>query len=506
MNRASLSLGLCLVAALSPAAELDPWFGDGMVLQRDRPIRVRGTAQPNSRITLRLGDQSAQVEADAAGRWQQTFAARAADPKPTTLTAQEAGQPDAVIRDILIGDVWLCAGQSNMEFPLSRDAEAKQELPQAILPLVRIRNHSFAGQYRSGAPLDAATVARMTTRGFYAGRWEPCTPKTAAPTTAVGYYFAKRLSAETGLPVGLVNYAVGGAPIEAFISREALAGDATFRKKVAGNWLTNESIEGSFVRLRGQQHLGKAADAPGDDCGPNHGYKPGFAWAAGPAGITSFPLKGVLWYQGESNAIRTEDVDEYGSLMKLLVADWRGRWQQPDLPFYWVQLPSINEPARRFWPEFREVQRRLTTEIPHTGMAVALDLGAAKDVHPRNKSAVGERLAALALRDLYGRKDLVAEGPVALDAQRTSQGVRIRFRAPDGIKAATSAAPSFEVRREGETVFASASSWEAKDQELHLNAAGRIAEVRYAWRMDAQAGLVDRSGRPAGPFRLMVRE
>jgi sialate O-acetylesterase len=393
-----------------------------------------------------------------------------------------------------------------MEFPLARDAAAKTELPQASLPLVRLRNHAFAGQYRYAAPLDAATVARMTTRDFYVGRWEACTPKSAAPTTAVGYYFAKRVTTETGVPIGLVNYAVGGAPIEAFIAREALAADAAFRKKVVGNWLDNESIEGSFVRLRGRQHVGSAANAPGDDCGPNHGYKPGFAWAAGPAKSTAFAVKGVLWYQGESNAIRPEDVAEYGPLMKLLVADWRARWRQPDLPFYWVQLPSINEPARQHWPEFREVQRRLATEIPHVGMAVALDLGAAKDVHPRNKSAVGERLAALALRDLYGRKDLVAEGPVALDAQRTPQGVRIRFRAPDGLKAANPTPPSFEVRREGETSFTAASAWEAKDQELYLTAAGRIAEVRYAWHMDARAGLVDRSGRPAGPFRLAVRE
>lgn len=505
MTRATLSLGLCLVAALSAAAEFDPWFGDGMVLQRDQPIRIVGTAPADTMVEVRLGDARTQTKSGQDGRWATTFPARAAQATPLELEARDAAG-SARARDVLIGDVWLCAGQSNMEFPLARDAAAKTELPQATLPLVRLRNHTFAGQYRYGAPLPAEMVARMTEKSFYVGRWEACTPKSASPTTAVGYYFAKRVAAETGVPIGLVNYAVGGAPIEAFIDRATLAADPVFRKKVTGNWLDNESIEGTFVRLRGRQHIGAATNAPGDDCGPNHGFKPGFAWEAGPAQSTAFAIRGVLWYQGESNAIRPEDVAEYGPLMKLLVADWRARWRQPTLPFYWVQLPAIDEPARQHWPEFREVQRRLANELPQTGMAVALDLGAAKDVHPRNKSAVGERLAALALRDLYGRKDLIAEGPVALGARRTPQGLRILFRALDGIKTATDAAPSFEVRRDGETAFRPVTTWEAKDSELHLTAEGRIAEVRYAWHMGARAELVDRSGRPASPFRLAVEE
>ena len=505
MKRLALSLGLGLGTALA-AAEFDPWFGDGMVLQRDQPIRVAGRARPHGHVTLRLGDQTAQAQADAAGRWQQAFAARAANPQPTSLTAQEADQPDAVIRDILIGDVWLCAGQSNMEFPLSRDAEAKQVLPQTTLPLVRIRNHSFAGQYRFAAPLDAATVARMTTQGFYAGRWEPCTPRSAAPTTAVGYYFAQRVAKETGVPIGLVNYAVGGAPIEAFISREALAADDTFRKKVSGNWLENESIEGSFVRLRGRQHVGAAKDAPADECGPNHGFKPGFAWASGPGQITSFPLKGVLWYQGESNAIRREDIAEYGALMRLLVADWRRRWQQPALPFYWVQLPSIDEPAREFWPEFRAVQDQLAREIPATGMAVALDVGTPKDVHPRNKRPVGERLAGLALRDLYGRRDVIAEGPVAVSARQSGETLRVRFRSAEGLTIGGGATPLIEIRSAHADQFQAVQGARVEGEEIVVAVTGRVAEVRYAWHMNAAAALRNGAGLPAGPFALKISE
>jgi sialate O-acetylesterase len=504
--RSSLSLGFCFIASLAAAAELDPWFGDGMVLQREQPIRIIGKAQPNSQVTVRLGEQTALAKTDGTGRWEQTFTPRTANSQPTTLTVQEAGRPDVSVRDILMGDVWVCAGQSNMEFPLSRDAEAKQELANANLPLIRLRNYSFAGQYRSAAPLDATTVARMTVANFYAGRWEPCTPKAAAPMSAVGYYFAKRVAADTGVPIALVNYAVGGAPIEAFISREALARSAVFRKKVTGNWLSNESIEGSFVRLRAQQHLGTAKDVPSDDCGPNHGFKPGFAWAAGPAQATHFAIKGVLWYQGESNAIRQEDIAEYGVLMKLLVADWRRHWHQADLPFYWVQLPSINEPARQFWPEFREVQRQLTTEITSSGMAVALDVGTPKDVHPRNKRPVGERLAALALRDLYGRKDLIAEGPVAIDARQAGKTIRVRFRSADGLTLVGPPTPLVETRQKGAADFKAARETRVEGNELVVETDGLIVEIRYAWHMNAAAALRNGAGLPAGPFALKVSE
>jgi sialate O-acetylesterase len=324
--------------------------------------------------------------------------------------------------------------------------------------------------------------------------------------SAVGYYFAKRVAADTRVPIALVNFAVGGAPIEAFISREALARSAVFRKKVTGNWLTNESIEGSFVRLRAQQHLGGAKDAPSDDCGPNHGFKPGFAWAAGPAQATHFAIKGVLWYQGESNAIRQEDIAEYGALMKLIVADWRQHWHQADLPFYWVQLPSINEPARQFWPEFREVQRQLTTEITGSGMAVALDVGTPKDVHPRNKRPVGERLAALALRDLYGRKDLIAEGPVVIDARQAGKTIRVRFRSADGLTLVGPPTPLVETRQKGAADFKAARGTRVEGNELVVETDGLIVEIRYAWHMNAAAALRNGAGLPAGPFALKVSE
>ena len=159
MNHSTLSLGLCLWASLAAAAELHPWFGDGMVLQRDQPIRITGTATPGGKVAVHLGAETSTVAVTPSGRWSVVLPPRGANVQPTTLAVEERGQT-VTIGNVLVGDIWVCAGQSNMEFPLSRDADAKAELPQANLALVRLRNHSFAGQYRYAAPLDAATVAQ----------------------------------------------------------------------------------------------------------------------------------------------------------------------------------------------------------------------------------------------------------------------------------------------------------------------------------------------------------
>lgn len=512
MNALRSILALALSAVAAGAAELDPWFGDGMVLQRDRPIVIRGLARPGLAVLVRLGDVAVGVEADASGNWTARFPARPASAKPVELEAKD-GVADVKLADILIGDVWLAAGQSNMEFPLRREAHAAEELPRATSPLVRLRHHAFAGQYHGASRLDAETVARLTPERFFAGSWTRCTPEAAAEVSAVGYYFARKVAAETGVPIGLVNFAVGGAPIEGFISTDALRRSPDFGKKVAGDWLTNESIDGNFVRLRARQHLAGATRPPKDALGLNHGYKPGFVWASGPGRVTDQALAGVLWYQGESNALRAVDVTEYAGLMRLLVADWREQWRDPALPFLWCQLPSIDEPARLHWPRFREVQRQLETSLPHTGMAVTLDLGAAKDVHPREKREVGERLARWALFHQYGRTDVRPSGPLPKEATLDGQAIAVSFRFAQGLAFKPGVPPQLEVLCEdgahaGE--FRPAGPARVIGERLMIDlpadpAATKPVLVRYAWAMNAQAALVNDAGLPATPFELRIK-
>ena len=512
MNALRSILALALSAVAAVAAELDPWFGDGMVLQRDRPIVIRGLARPGLAVLVRLGDVAVGVEADASGNWTARVPARPASATPVELEAKD-GVADVKLADILIGDVWLAAGQSNMEFPLRREAHAAEELPRATSPLVRLRHHAFAGQYHGASRLDAETVARLTPERFFAGSWTRCTPEAAAEVSAVGYYFARKVAAETGVPIGLVNFAVGGAPIEGFISTDALRRSPDFGKKVAGDWLTNESIDGNFVRLRARQHLAGATRPPKDALGLNHGYKPGFAWASGPGRVTDQALAGVLWYQGESNALRAVDVTEYAGLMRLLVADWREQWRDPALPFLWCQLPSIDEPARLHWPRFREVQRQLETSLTHTGMAVTLDLGAAKDVHPREKREVGERLARWALFHQYGRTELRPSGPLPKEATLDGQAIAVSFRFAQGLAFKPGVPPQLEVLCEdgahaGE--FRPAGPARVVGERLMIDlpadpTATKPVLVRYAWAMNAQAALVNDAGLPATPFELRIK-
>jgi len=315
------------------------------------------------------------------------------------------------------------------------------------------------------------------------------------------------------VPVGLVDFAVGGAPIESFISADALRRSPDFGRKVAGDWLANEAIDGNFVRLRARQHLAGAARAPKDALGLNHGYKPGFAWAAGPGRLTDQALAGVLWYQGESNALRAVDVAEYAGLMRLLVADWREQWRDPALPFLWCQLPSIDEPTRLHWPRFREVQRQLETTLPHTGMAVTLDLGAAKDVHPREKREVGERLARWALFHQYGRSDLRPSGPLPTEATCDGKTIAVSFRFAQGLAFRPGVPPQLEVLCEdgahaGEFRPAGPARVVGERLVIELPAdptATAPVLVRYAWAMNAQVALVNDAGLPATPFELRIK-
>ena len=321
--------------------------------------------------------------------------------------------------------------------------------------------------------------------------------------SAVGYYFAKRLVQQTHIPIGLVNFSIGGAPIESFISTTALEHSPDFDKKVRGNWLDNTSIEGSFVRLRAQQHLG-TSHGPRDALGPNHGYKPGFAWAAGPGQITRCPIAGVIWYQGESNAIRAVDVEEYAGLMRLMMSDWREQWHLPELPFLWCQLPSIDEPARQFWPQFREAQRQLLSQ-PDTGMAVTLDQGTPHDVHPRNKIEVGERLARWALYYQYGQRDHLPSGPLPLAATYQANEVEVSFRFATSLQLMPNRKLQLEAD-DGQGHF-TACSGRLQGERLIITLpknAARPSKVRYAWGMNAEAALYNGEQLPASPFELSV--
>lgn len=491
-------------AAVRPAA----CFTSHMVLGQGMPVPVWGTAAAGERVVVEFAGGRAETTADAAGRWRATLPPQAASREPRRLVI--AGQTDAVtLDDVLVGEVWLCAGQSNMLLPLARAADAKPEIAVAARPLVRLFQWQAAAGGDRGA-YSAAQVAALEPGRFGAGTWTRCTPETAAGFSAVGYFFGTRIAQALDVPVGIVCVAVGGTPTEAWVGRAALAAEDRTRPLVTGDWLANPALAGWCVERAGE-NLGRARGAgepiPGDELGPNHPFKPGFLWEAGIAPLVPLAIRGVCWYQGESNADSPRRAAQHEAILPVLIADWRRAWGH-ELPFGIVQLPGMGRPD---WPAFRDGQRRLAEAIPGTGLVVTIDLGDPREVHPADKRPIGERLAAWALADVYGTAG-PATGPRPRGATREHDGsIRVAFTATGGgLATRDAAAPVLLEVAGGDGGFQPAVARIDGETLVIRSPPGALPEgikrIRHAWRPfpEPKPNLTGRTGLPATPFELEV--
>ena len=328
-------------------------FSDNMVLQRDKPLVVSGTGVPSKIVKASIASSFVQSVIGPDGKWKIELPPMKASNDPVILRLimeEEVIQYD----NILIGDVWLCIGQSNMEWPMSREMHWKEEQSSAYQPMIRFLNPPPAGRNVYNQKFKDSLLQRLNVEKFYAwDGWKKSSPESIAGMSAVAYYFAKYIRQYNDIPIGLINLSIGGAPLESFIGADALKADSIFQQKAIGSWLTNPALP-VWIRQRGMQNLDQVSYLYGDDNGPNHAFKPGFAYQSGVLPLQDFPITGVLVYQGESNAEEKERVDEYGRLFALMTEQYRNNWSRPELPFYWVQLSSIERP---FWPSFRDEQR-----------------------------------------------------------------------------------------------------------------------------------------------------
>lgn len=482
---------------------LAPVFTDHAVLQRDRPVVVWGTAAAGEEVVVTFADRTATVVTPAGGRWEVTLAALPAG-GPYELVA--AGRTRAVATDVLVGEVWLCSGQSNMQMTVAgvRDAEAARKA--ADRPSIRM----FTTAYRA-----AAAPAREA-----AGAWVVAGPDTVGGFSATAWFFGRELHAALEVPVGLVVASVGGTLAEAWTPPEAVEAEPM----LAGMWARVTQPLAGFDRAAAQAKFEKAwrkwkqeADSdrragrppppePTEPADPRAGLGfPGALWHGMVAPLVPLALRGVVWYQGESNAPRAA---QYRVLLPTLVTAWRRAFRRDDLPFHVVQLANFGRPAPSGlaspWAELREAQRLTAATLPRVGLAVAIDIGEDADIHPKNKQEVGRRLALIALRHDYGRADVEPSGPT-LRAHRAEKGrVVLEFdhagaglatsdgRDPEGF-AVASAKGEFvpaRARIEGATVIVSSSR------------VPHPVAVRYAWADAPEAAtLVGPTGLPASPFR-----
>ncbi len=346
-------------------------FSSHMVLQADSDIPVWGTTKAGEKVTVVLGHERHVTFADDAGRWKLRFEARKASATPIVMSIYSAGET-IQLQDVLVGEVWVCAGQSNMEWMLRQSASAKEELAAADRHGIRLL-HLVGGARGSSGSYGPQHLSQLKPSTFCEGEWKVASAESAASFSAVAWYFGRYLQQQLQVPVGLICPAVGGTPTEAWIPRSALNLDPIGRGLLAGNWLDNPRL-GDFCRSRGQQNLLAAIQAgeqiPDDDLGPNHSFKPGFMWDAGIKPLIPFAIRGAVWYQGESNAETPRRVREHGRLFPLLVNRWRHEWGQGDFPFLYVQLPTLNRPE---WPWFRGRQRRALGQLNNVGMAITID-------------------------------------------------------------------------------------------------------------------------------------
>ncbi len=379
-------------------------IADHMVLQRGLPVHVWGKAAPGEAVSVAFRGQTRTATADAVGLWSVYLPPSDAG-GPFDMTVK--GNNTITLSDVLVGDVWVASGQSNMEWPVKNAANGQAEVAGANFPrirLFRVRNKV------AGYPLDEVEGSP----------WAQCSPETVPDFSAIAYFFGRDLHQKLGVPIGLIDSAWGGTPADAWTSLRALSSDAALMPVFAEWSRMNDSA--ALDKLWRQKRLNDWEKAvarakaegrrpPGYPWEPNEGgsWTPAGLYNAMIAPLTKYPIRGAIWYQGESNA-SPERAPLYSRLFRTMIQDWRSAWGQGDFPFLFVQLANYKAGANARWPELREAQFEALA-LRNTGMAVTIDVGNPDDIHPRDKQTVGARLAAAARAISYG-ENVVYSGPL----------------------------------------------------------------------------------------------
>lgn len=489
---ALLASPVWLFADVTPAV----LFQDHAVLQRGKPVPVWGSADAGENVTVTFGGQSVSTTADASGRWLVTLAPLSASATPATLTI--VGKNTVTLTDIVVGEVWLASGQSNMEWTVSETYDQAVDVPASTNPLIR---HIKVAKTVADQPASSVSLASP---------WQSATPATTLKFSAVGYYFARDIQALLGVPVGIINSSWGGTRIESWIAPDPLAGDpalafvgkdwakvlAEYPEKKAAHDVALAAFEQekAAAAAAGRRFTKRAPNAPQ---GPGHHATPSGLYNAMISPLVPYALRGSIWYQGESNAGRPA---QYQTLFPALITDWRAKFAQGDFPFYWVQLANFQSPTDTSWAFLREAQTK-TLALPATGQAVIIDLGDVKDIHPRNKKDVGRRLARLALARDYGFK-IVDSGPVFAKAEREGASFRVTFtEVHGGLRAPLNTLAGFEIAGADQVFQPAEARIEGEAVLVTCTAVSEPVAVRYAWRNAPVAGLFNKEGLPAVPFR-----
>ncbi len=450
-----LATSACFVQDTQAALEVASVFGDNMVLQRDKDLPIWGTAEPGTNVTVELADHSTTATAGEDGRWIARLKPISAG-GPHNLHVN--GDGSAVVKNVLVGEVWICSGQSNMEWALKNANNADMEIAAADDAQLRLLH---VARKRSDQPVST-----------FEGSWKICTPQTVPNFSAVAYFFGRHLREHLDVPVGLVESAWGGTPAEHWTSPASFEADPTL--------LETSSHTHAQQVMQQRSSLYNGMIAP----------------------LVPMALRGVIWYQGESNVPMAA---HYQQLFSAMIRGWRTAWQQDDLAFLYVQLAPWNYGGINGWPRngcplVREAQLK-TLDLPHTGMAVTMDIGNVADIHPRNKQDVGKRLGLAARAVAYG-EDCVYSGPIYKSMEISEDKAVVHFNHTDGgLTAVDGPLRTFEIAAEPGKFVPAMAEIDGDTVIVHSNEITNPIAVRFAWKDDALPNLFNAAHLPASPFR-----
>ena len=494
-------LPLCTVHRSTADVGLPTIISDGMVLQRDVRIPIWGWAEPGEEVTVSIADQTHNTKTNESGRWQVNLDPLQVGPP---LEMKVKGDSELEVKDILVGEVWICSGQSNMQWAVSQSWNADLESKAANYPNIRLITVNTPGVQK---PLED-----------FVGKWERASSTTIGGFSAVGYHFGKQLHLTLDVPIGLIDNAWGGSSCEAWVRRELLD-DIEIYKPLLERWAETEAkpenvaVSGPFEQkmatwwednLKAKKAGKSSPPFPKWPGGPMHTqHRPGNLFHGRLKPIFPYSVRGAIWYQGESNAGRAF---QYRQLFPLMIENWREEWES-DMSFYWVQLADFmaesTEPGESAWAELREAQTMTLKKLPKTGEAVTIDLGEASDIHPRNKREVGLRLARWAMANDYGIKvDFrspvyksmsTEDGKAIVNFEHVGKGLRtVDAREVQGFAISGNDRNWFRAEAkiiDGDRIQV----W--SDKVLNPVA------VRYAWANNPICNVYSKSGLPLTPFR-----
>ena len=498
---------VCLLALLSAARaeiKLPAIIGDNMVLQQKQANPIWGWDAPGTEVTVSFAGQTKSAKADAKGKWTVKLDALPANAKPATMTIK--GSDSRVLKNILVGEVWICSGQSNMQWNVAGCWDGDLEIATAKFPNIRL--------------ISVPQVGTQEPQDDFKGEWAPCSPENVGRFSAVGFFYGRLLHQMLDVPVGLINNAWGGSSAEAWVRRDVLEKDGRFTNMLA-TWdktakdlssdAAKQKYEAALANWKKLAAAAKEAKKPFNTRAPqspdqqlNGNHRPANIYNGVLHPTIGYGIKGTIWYQGESNA---GAAFEYGYLFPLMIQHWRNEWKQGDFPFYWVQLADFKDemplPGDSQWAELRESQTKTQNAVKNGGQAVIIDIGEASDIHPKNKRDVAERLARLALVNDYGFK-MPSRSPEYKSIEINGGKAVVTL---DTFGSSIRAVDAREVKgfaicgEDKKWVWANATIVGNDKIDVSSPSVPKPVAVRYAWADNPVCNLYSKDGLPVTPFR-----